>query len=246
MATVSPMKTVERAGEAQGKHAPGGGKGPRRLSEELQRLIETFAERPVRLREVVAAVRHRSYTMLLILLTFPFCTPVPLPGVSLPFGLAVAFIGLRLALGQKPWLPARLLDAELPPRFFQKLLSAARRLVAWLEHFLKPRWSWFFELPLAQHGLGAVICCCGLLMMLPFPIPFSNGLPALTVLLLAAAMLEEDGAFALAGGVMFALTLGYFAVVFWGGTEAVSLLKETFGNFLAADDPSPAADTPAP
>jgi hypothetical protein len=36
---------------------------------------------------------------------FPFCTPIPLPGFSLPFGLVIAIIGLRLALGQKPWLP---------------------------------------------------------------------------------------------------------------------------------------------
>ncbi len=213
---------------------------PPKLSDELARLIGAFAERSVRLREVLGVLHGRGYTVLLILLVFPFCTPIPLPGVSLPFGLVVAFIGLRLALGQKPWLPARLLDTPLPPRFFPALLGATRRLVRWLEVFLRPRLSWLVRWRPVRHVLGALIFICGLLLMLPLPIPFSNGLPAFTVLLLAAAMLEEDGAMAVAGGVMFVLTLGYFAAIFWGGAEMAGWIKDFFGDILKPDDePSP-------
>jgi hypothetical protein len=154
--------------------------------DELQHLIEAFSERSVRLREVLEVTHGRGYTMLLILVTFPFCTPIPLPGLSAPFGLIVAIIGFRLAIGQKPWLPARLLDTELPPRFFPRLLAATRGLARWLEGFLKPRLRPIIRWRLVAHGMGAMILVCGLLMMLPFPLPFSNGLPAMAVLLLAA------------------------------------------------------------
>jgi hypothetical protein len=227
----SAAAAPSRSGEASGPH---------RLSDELQHLIALFAERSVRVREVLAVLHKRGYTVLLILLAFPFCTPVPLPGVSIPFGVVIAFIGLRLALGQKPWLPARLLDTELPPKFFPRLLGATRRLVRFLEYFLRPRFGGVLRWPVARQLVGVMIMVCGLLMILPFPLPFSNGLPAMTVLLLASAMLEEDGCAAVAGGAMFVLSLAYFAAIFWGGTEAVDFLRGLFGDYLQPDD-QPAA-----
>lgn len=221
-----------------------GGARPRRLSEELDHLIAAFAERPVSLREVLDVLHGRGYTMLLLLLAIPFCTPIPLPGLSLPFGLVVAVIGLRLALGQRPWLPARLLDTRLPARFFPRLLGATRRLFRWLEHFLKPRLGGIVRWRPARHGMGAMVLVCGLLLTLPLPIPFSNGLPAFTVVLLAGAMLEEDGAVALAAGVVFLITLSFFCAIVWGGAELVNTIKETFGDILRPDDqPAP---PPAP
>ena len=209
---------------------------PRHFSEEVERLIAAFAERAVRLRDVLEVMHSRGYTVLLILLALPFCTPIPLPGLSGPFGLVIAFIGLRLALGRKPWLPARLLDTQLPPKFFPRFLAATRRFLRWLEHFLKPRLGHLVRWPVARRFVGAMICVCGLLMALPFPIPFSNGLPALAVVLLAAAMLEEDGYFAIAGGVVFLLALAFFAAILWGGAEIVNYLKDAFGDVLKPDD----------
>ena len=71
----------------------------RKLSEELADLRFRLTEQPVTLREVILVLRGRAYLLLVILLALPFCTPVPLPGLSTPFGLAIALISLRLALG---------------------------------------------------------------------------------------------------------------------------------------------------
>ncbi len=212
-----------------------------RLSVELERLIAAFSERAVCLREVLEVTHGRGFNLILILLAFPFCTPIPLPGVSTPFGLVIAFIGLRLALGQKPWLPARLLDKQLPPRFFPRFLAATRHLVRWLEFFLKPRFSQIMAWRLVRQGMGLVVFCSGLLLLLPLPIPFSNFLPAVTIVLLAAAMLEDDGCAAVAGGGMFLLTLAFFALIFWGGTEVIDWLEGRFGGILDPDyEPPPA------
>lgn len=176
----------------------------------------------------------------MILLALPFCTPIPLPGVSTPFGLVIALIGFRLALRQKPWLPRRLLDTQVPPRFFARLFGVTRRLIRGLEFFLRPRWSYLLDTKPLHHGYGAIICACGLLLLLPLPVPMSNGLPAFTIVLIACAILERDGYFVVAGLVMFAITLCFFGVIFWGGTEAVAWLRETFRGIPAPDDdPSP-------
>lgn len=228
---IEPLPPAEEAT----REAPAPAK-PLRLSEEIAGLIEAFAERSVTLREVMEVLRGRAYTLLVILLALPFCTPIPLPGVSSPFGLVIAVIGFRLALRQKPWLPQRLLDTQVPPRFFGRLLGAARRLIRGLEFFLRPRWSYLLDAKPLHHGYGAIICVCGLLLLLPLPVPLSNGLPAITIVLIACAILERDGYFVVAGLGMFAVTLCFFGAIFWGGTEAVTWLREMFRGILEPDD----------
>src|SRR5262245_55642723 len=109
------------------------------FSQELAALVEHFAERPVRVSELLEATHGRGYNLLLVFVSLPFLAPLPLPGLSVPFGLLVAIIGARLALGQEPWLPQKLLRHELPPGFLLKLLKAASRLVKFLEKILRPR-----------------------------------------------------------------------------------------------------------
>jgi hypothetical protein len=207
-----------------------------RVSEEISGLIAAFDERSVTLREVIQVLRGRAYTLLLILLALPFCTPLPLPGVSTPFGLIIALIGFRLALRRKPWLPRHLLDLQVPPRFFARLLGATRRLVRILEFVLRPRWSYLLDTHFLHHGYGAIVCICGILLLLPLPIPLSNGLPALTVVLIGSATLERDGYCLVAGLLAFGITLCFFAAIFWGGTEVTLWLKDYFGSITNPDE----------
>lgn len=195
-----------------------------RLSEEIGRLVTAFAERPVRLREVLEVTQGRGYTLLLALLSLPFCTPIPLPGLSTPFGLVIALIGFRLSLRQQPWLPQRLLDMELPASFFPGFLVATRWLVRGMEYFLRPRWTVLLDAGMLHHAYGLLILVCGVLLLLPLPVPFSNFLPALTVVLLAAAMLEQDGYFVVAGLAVFAMALVFFGAIFFGGAATVNWL----------------------
>ena len=205
---------------------------PLRLSEEIARLVAAFAERPVRLREILETTHGRGYTLLLALLALPFCTPIPLPGLSTPFGIVIAVIGFRLTLREKPWLPERLLDTKLPAKFFPQFLTATRRLVRGMEVFLRPRWTWLLDIGLLHHAYGAIILVSGLLLLLPLPVPFTNALPALTVVLLAAAMLERDGWFVIAGLTMVAATLSVFGIVFFGSAAAANAIYKWCTSFF--------------
>jgi hypothetical protein len=188
---------------------------PRKLSEELAGLQAEFAERPVTLREVIMILRGRAYSLLLILLALPFCTPIPLPGLSTALGLVIAIIALRLALGQHPWLPAKLQDRQLPSGFFRKLIAAAAGIIRLLEKFLRPRLA-----VLTDHGwlrqLHAVMMLlAALALLLPLPIPLTNAFPGWAILLIAGGLIERDGAAIAAGYVVFAAGVLYF--IFLGG-----------------------------
>lgn len=206
-----------------------------RLSEQIGELIETLTRRPMRLREILDVMQARAYTLLLILLALPFCLPIPLIGLSTPFGVVIVLIGFRLSLRQAPWLPQRVLNYNVSSPFILRILEGSRRFVRGIEFFLRPRWSLLLDFGPLHHLYGAVILICGALLLLPLPVPFSNFLPAFTIVLLAAAMLEKDGYFVVAGMFMFLLSLIFFGGIFFGGATAVLWLKENFEGVLQPD-----------
>ncbi len=186
---------------------------PRRLSEELGDLQSHFAERSVTLREVIAVLRGRAYLLLVVLLSLPFCAPVSLPGLSTPLGGVIALISLRLALGRHPWLPQRLQDKQLPPGFFTRLFKLTARLLRFMEIFLRPRATAFVEAPVLRNLHALVMLVAAGFLMLPLPIPFTNMIPAWVIILIAAGLLERDGAFVAAGYGVFAAGVVFLALL---------------------------------
>src|SRR4051812_31189376 len=83
------------------------------LSQELVILEAKSREQRVDLGDVMALLGERAYTFLLVLLTLPFIQPIPIPGLSTPFGVVIALLGSGLLVGRNPWLPVRLLNIQL-------------------------------------------------------------------------------------------------------------------------------------
>ncbi|MDB6151750.1 MAG: Exopolysaccharide synthesis, ExoD [Chthoniobacteraceae bacterium] len=219
---MSDPKNTATAASASGNPA-----SPRvTFSQELRDLAAEFAERPVRFGEILEATKGRGFHLLLVLIALPFLTPIPLPGFSVPFGLVVAVIGARMALGQRPWLPKKLLSRELPPGFLLKVLTATGRVLKILERFLRPRLVFLHEQVLYRRLAGALISLSGLYLVLPLPVPFSNGLPAWTVLLLSAAALERDGLCFIAGCAMFMVATAFFVLLALGGAQTWDYLRQ--------------------
>ena len=191
---------------------------PRKLSVELAELRDRSARGALTLREVIYTLHGRAYMLLVLLLALPFITPIPLPGLSTPFGLAIMLIALRLSLGQRPWLPMKLQRKELPAGFFAKVFAFAEKVLRFLEKFLRPRMTLLTDTPCLVQLHALLMLTAAVALLLPLPIPFTNSFPAWAILLLAAGLLERDGLFILAGYIVFAAGVLYF--VFLGEATA--------------------------
>ena len=201
----------------------------RKLSEELALLQARTAARSVTLREVLAILRGRGYSLLLILLALPFATPIPLPGLSTPFGLAIALIALRLTLGQRPWLPRRLQRRVLPSGFFTKLLGFSARLIRLFEKVMRPRLAFLTATGWLRQGHAFLMFLAALCLLLPLPIPFTNSFPAWVILLMAGGLLERDGVFVLAAYVVFAAGVAYFLLLGEAAQQLIEAVRAWLG-----------------
>lgn len=172
-----------------------GGGQPRRLSEEIAQLRKAGAQAPVTLGELVQTLRSRGYIFLILLLSLPFVTPIPLPGLSTPLGLVIVLLALRLVLGGEPWLPRSVLARQIPAGFLDKVGAATERGLRFAERFLRPRWDFLFSFPGALRVHALLLTLAGLVLLLPLPIPFTNSFPAWVLLFGAIAWIERDGLF---------------------------------------------------
>lgn len=220
-----PRTTPEAEPTLSGQHLTLPKVQATKLSDDLALILREFEVENVTLREVMSVLHGRGYVLLVMLLALPFSTPIPLPGLSTPFGLVIALIGVRLALGQKPWLPQRLLDTRLPPKFFVKVFAAARKILRGFEYLLRPRILWLTGSPrlLQIHAMPIVLCA--VLLLLPLPIPFSNIIPAFSILLISAGLLERDGVFIISGYVACVFAVLFFCVVGFAGLQSMDAVK---------------------
>src|ERR1700730_15467988 len=168
------------------------------LSTDLATLHARVKDKALTLGEFKHALEGRGSAMLLILLALPFCF-VAIPGLSIPFGIAICLIGACLVLGREPWLPRFIMNRRLSSARSDQLLVGAIKVARRLEKFVRPRLSFLHAGPGMLRLIGFGIVIAGVGLMLPLPIPFSNSIPAWAVVLLAVGMMEKDGLLVLLG-----------------------------------------------
>ncbi len=198
---------------------------PTRLSEDLKRILDHAGGKPITLQKIIEILHGRGLDLLVLLLALPFCTPIPLLGLSTPFGMVLMFLGLRIALRKHPWFPKRLLQREIPYATLTKIIQAALTVTTRLEKVLHPRLKFFNRWATFTALNGLVITSSAFLLMFPIPIPFTNTLPALSIILIAAGMIEEDGAVIVAGYLMAGVSWVYILSLWVVGKMGVNLLS---------------------
>jgi hypothetical protein len=150
------------------------------LSTDLETLHARVKGKPITLAELKHALQSRGSAMLLILLALPFCF-VAIPGLSMPFGIAISLIGACLAIGREPWLPRFIMNRRLSTARSDRLLIGAIKIPRRLEKFVRPRLRFLHAGPGMSRLIGFGIVIAGVGLMLPLPIPFSNSIPAWAV-----------------------------------------------------------------
>src|SRR5262245_17247201 len=82
------------------------------ISAELEGLLKAADQKPMSLAAIATHLKERGWALLVLFLAAPF--PIPnIPGLSVPFGVAIALIGWAFMMRRKPWLPERIMRTTL-------------------------------------------------------------------------------------------------------------------------------------
>ena len=162
-----------------------------RFSQEIKSLLERLSEQPLTLGDILAETSERGFSLVITLLVLPFLFPMP-PGLTSLLGGACLLLSLQMVLGRRtPWLPKKIANYKFPNAFAKIILQNLRRVTRVLEKIARPRLQKVANHPLIWRFNG--LCISWLTILLISPIPFTNPIPTVGILLLAVATIESDG-----------------------------------------------------
>jgi hypothetical protein len=201
-----------------------------RISDALRRLLREAAGRPLMVREMVEILHGRGLQFMVILLCLPFLTPVTLPGISMPFGLAIALCGLRIAFGHKPWLPAFILNRRISYSMLEKMVHFGCKIYEKVEKVIRPRLGFLLAGPGMGMVTGLAIALSGIFLSLPIPPPFplTNTIPGFAIIFLSLGLMERDGGLISCGYVLTLISAIYVTLIGLLGKAGVDQLWRMF------------------
>lgn len=166
---------------------------------DLMEALERAPPGPVSLRIFFKALQGRGKPLILLLLSLPFCLPLQIPGTSTLFGIAILFIGIRLAFGKKIWLPKFLLDKKISLKTCKKIFHHALWIINKLKKITRSRLGLICKHKVSHLVHGLFIALLGFFLALPLPIPLTNLIAAWGIFFVSLGLLEDDGLMILIG-----------------------------------------------
>jgi len=193
-------------------------------ADSVSRLLVEFGKEwksdSITLADLMLALEHRGYGLLLILFALPNLIPNPIPGVSAIFGIPLAILSVQIVLQQPhPWLPAWLGRRGIKREAYQRVVGRAAPSLTKVERILKPRMPAMLE-PLTMSLIAGL--CLVLSLLLVLPIPLTGMVLAIPIVLFGLALVQRDDFCAL-----IAALLGNAAMIFavgagWAAIKGVA------------------------
>lgn len=186
-------------------------------------LDEAATTTEVEMSRIFSILSEKGYAALLVILSFPFCLPVQIPGFSTPFGTALALLGLRIGLGMQPWWPEFILKKKLSSETVRTIADKTIAAVKKMQKITHPRLLFFTKNPICHRLNGLLIFVLAVLLALPLPIPLTNLLSALPIFIIGIGILEDDGLFILIGYFISLICFAYFIALYFFSAYLINL-----------------------
>lgn len=144
-----------------------------------------------------------------------------LPGASTVIGVLIAWPAIQMILGHDAaQLPRRIARREVGVERLARLIGLVVPRLRWVERLVRPRWPMPFHATKRLTGLVMLLVGATLIS----PVPFTQVVPALVIMLLALAYLEEDGVALLVALVAALASLAVTGMTVWGAVETIDWL----------------------
>ena len=180
----------------------------------LSQMLDRVEGSRVSVSWLMAELGDRSFGLTLLVMA----VIALLPGASTIMGLLIAWPAIQLILGHETAvLPRVMARREVGVARLARVIAIVAPRLAWAERLIRPRWPDLFQT--TRRLTGTAILLLGVTLI--SPVPFTHIVPALVIMLLALAYLEEDG-FALLLALLAALcSLTVTGMTVWGTVQTI-------------------------
>jgi hypothetical protein len=168
---------------------------------------------------LLSTLRQRSFGVVMLFLGVLATAPI---GSSVP-GLMLAAVAVQMILGSRDaFFPRFVSERRLPTQYLFRLGGRAIPVLQYLERVVHPRWPLAFDVGKRFVGVEVLLLTAVLLLT---PIPFSNIAPAVLIVVISLAYIEEDGLLlwlAFSAGIIL---VGIASAAVWGTILSALLIS---------------------
>lgn len=189
----------------------------------IEDFVETSKNDRVKVSDLIDAMEGSGFGLTMMIFSFAliFPLPPPLPSfVSIPL-LIFAF---QMMTGYKaPKLPRKLSNITIKRSILATLVRKSSPHISKVEKFLRPRLLFMMTI-IAERILGALIFIFAGFVIIPMP--FSNFIPGLGILVMSFGLLGRDGLVIFLGIFIGIIGILVSILVFYMGFEAFGFVKD--------------------
>ncbi len=180
---------VQAVGRMMRSHEP-------RTSELLTAMVAEGRPDQLTVQDALSALGSRAYGMSLLLFSLINFLPLPTPVTSL-FALPILVIAGQMVIGrERLWLPRMFRERRVSRSALSSVVGYVVPWIRWLESISRPRLEGLAE-GVATRLLGPVVAALALIVLLPLPL--TNLVPSISIVLVALGLVERDGLAVIAG-----------------------------------------------
>lgn len=193
------------------------------ISDRLDQLATDASQENVTLGWILQQLNERAFGLFLLVLALPCCIPL-LYGIPQVVSLPLMFVSAQILIGRRvPWLPARLAERTVAGADLHSLAARAGPWLRRIEAISRPRFSLVTRAPWDRLvGAALVLFSASILV----PLPGTNTVPGIAVVLVAMGLLQRDGLLVVLGGI---LGTTWIATLIIAGATVFSLIRTWVG-----------------
>jgi hypothetical protein len=166
-----------------------------------------------------------GFGLVMMIFAFAIIIPTPPPFPSIISTPLVVF-SYQMFIGySSPRLPKKLINLSVKRSVLAMLVQKSSSLIRKIERFLKPRYT-FMTKPLAERITGFFMLFFSSFILLPMPL--SNYIPGLGILIASFGMLSKDGLVIILGIVVGCIGVAISITAIFLGLEFITNIKNFF------------------
>lgn len=191
-------------------------------------VIENNNKDTLALGELKNSLHERGFGILMAIAALPLCFPIPVPpGYTTLFSVPLFILSVQMMWGMdSPWLPEWLMRMQVRRKTLAAIIEKANPYLRKIEKLLQPRFS-FASSRTGEKIIGIMAFIFS--VSIAIPLPLTNFLPGIGILLMSLGLLSRDGFVVIIGIVVGWVGIFLTTLVIVLGHKAVVAILSSFG-----------------
>jgi hypothetical protein len=189
------------------------GKLQKQTTDLLEDVVVNNTSDMIYIKDIINNMNQGGFALIMLIFSLPILVPLPPPLPSF-IALPLLIFSFQMMVGfSSPKVPKFIGNKQIKRQLLAKIIEKSVFQLRKTEKFVKSRWSFIFDI-FNERIIGFLVIIFALSILVPLPL--TNLLPGISILIISLSLLSKDGLILLFGlfigisGVLMTISILFF------------------------------------